>query len=330
MSANSNPLFVSFVVPVYKAEKYLDRCVQSILNQTYRHFEIILVDDGSPDNSGIICDHLEKEHSQIKTIHQKNGGASSARNRGLRECVGDFVVFLDSDDYWDDKNGLQKIVDLVEAETDVVIFASKDYYDDDSLLVPDRYDYPSIMNNMAPMECLEYMVTHDLLNMHSSKRAYRRSFLTDNNLFFVEGIRTEDVELGLRVADCLPNYKFLNEKLYVYNHHEDSVTTTIGQKHLEEYYRIVTTYANYSFRNSEVAELLLSYVAYQYSLLLAFVNTIKPKNKEKLLSDLKPFVFLFRYQAYPRTKIISKAYRLFGYRMTGILLGIELQRRTRR
>ena len=96
--ANKTPL-ISVIVPVYKVEQFIHRCVDSILNQTYTNLEIILVDDGSPDRCGEICDEYAEKDSRIRVIHQKNGGLSAARNAGLDICTGDYIAFVDSDDY---------------------------------------------------------------------------------------------------------------------------------------------------------------------------------------------------------------------------------------
>ncbi len=95
-------LKVSIIVPIYNSEKYLDKCIQSILSQTYQNFELILVDDGSPDDSGNICDRYKKKDERIVVIHKENGGVSSARNAGLDICRGEYVTFIDSDDYVND------------------------------------------------------------------------------------------------------------------------------------------------------------------------------------------------------------------------------------
>lgn len=92
---------LSVIVPVYKAEKYLHRCVESILTQTFTDFEILLIDDGSPDRSGEICDEYAKKDSRIKVFHKLNGGASDARNVGLDNAQGEYVCFVDSDDVVD-------------------------------------------------------------------------------------------------------------------------------------------------------------------------------------------------------------------------------------
>lgn len=101
---------ISVIVPVYNVEEYLEACVDSILSQTYKQLEIILVDDGSTDNSGIICDKLMTSDERIKVIHKKNGGLASARNAGLDICTGDYIGFVDSDD-WIEKDMYEKLLD---------------------------------------------------------------------------------------------------------------------------------------------------------------------------------------------------------------------------
>lgn len=108
-----NATLVSVIVPVYNVGKYLGRCIDSILAQTFTDFELILVDDGSTDDSGKICDEYAKHDSRIKVIHQENGGVSSARNRGLDECKGRWIAFIDSDD-WVDSNYLETLLKGVE------------------------------------------------------------------------------------------------------------------------------------------------------------------------------------------------------------------------
>ena len=90
---------ISVIVPVYNVEQYLERCVESIVNQTYKNLEIILVNDGSTDNSGELCDELAKKDNRIKVVHKENGGLSDARNNGERESTGEYIIFIDSDDY---------------------------------------------------------------------------------------------------------------------------------------------------------------------------------------------------------------------------------------
>lgn len=108
-----NVKLISIIVPVYMAEKYLNRCIESILCQTYKNFELILVDDGSPDTSGDLCDYWAGQDSRVKVIHKENGGASSARNCGLKIAKGKYIAFVDSDD-WLEPNMYEQLYKLLE------------------------------------------------------------------------------------------------------------------------------------------------------------------------------------------------------------------------
>lgn len=113
---------VSVIVPIYNVEQYLNKCVESIINQTYRHLEVILVDDGSPDRCGEICQEFARKDARIKVLHKKNGGLSDARNAGLEIATGKYVLFTDSDDYIK-KDLVEKCVDAAESnKSDMVIF----------------------------------------------------------------------------------------------------------------------------------------------------------------------------------------------------------------
>ena len=120
---------ISVIVPVYKVEEYLNKCVDSIINQTYKNLEIILVDDGSPDSCGKICDEYAKKDNRIKVIHKENGGVSSARNIGLDVATGDYVGFVDSDD-WIDIDMYELLIDIsIKHNCDIARCTYRDYID---------------------------------------------------------------------------------------------------------------------------------------------------------------------------------------------------------
>ena len=121
---------VSIVIPIYNVEKYLNECVDSVIVQTYHDLEIILVDDGSTDNSGKLCDEYKKIDDRIKVIHQKNGGLSAARNTGMDSAIGEYLYFLDSDDYIEPQT-VERLVDTIEQEkADIVLFDGYVVYTD--------------------------------------------------------------------------------------------------------------------------------------------------------------------------------------------------------
>ena len=112
---------VSVIIPVYKVEKYLKRCLESIVNQTYKNIEIILVNDGSPDKCGEICDAYARIDSRIKVIHKENGGLSSARNAALDIVSGEYIMFVDSDD-WISEDSLEQLYEYIDADYDIINF----------------------------------------------------------------------------------------------------------------------------------------------------------------------------------------------------------------
>ena len=116
MVDNENPMaLISVIVPVYKAEGFVGKCIESILNQTYRHFQLIMVDDGSPDSSGVICDQFAKQDSRMIVIHTSNRGVSAARNEGISLANGEFIAFVDSDDYID-RDFFAKAMECIEGQ----------------------------------------------------------------------------------------------------------------------------------------------------------------------------------------------------------------------
>ena len=120
---------VSIIIPVYNAESRLEQCVMSIKTQTYTNLEICLINDGSTDGSGALCDRLAAEDTRIKVFHKENGGVSTARNRGLDEATGEYVVFVDADDYLA-SNGIEKMVETIAARNCDIAIAGKyiDFY----------------------------------------------------------------------------------------------------------------------------------------------------------------------------------------------------------
>ena len=120
---------ISVIIPVYNTEKYLKECVESVLAQTYHNLEILLINDGATDSSPQICESYAKQDARIKLIHKENGGLSDTRNTGIKQCSGDYVLFLDSDDYWDDPKMVEKLADQMQQyPVDILNFRYKKIY----------------------------------------------------------------------------------------------------------------------------------------------------------------------------------------------------------
>ena len=121
---------ISIIVPIYNIENYIEKCLTSIINQTYNNYELILVNDGSTDSSETICKKIAKENKQIKYFYKKNGGLSDARNYGIRKSSGEYLMFVDGDDFLESKDSLKKIVSRLESSSlDVLQYKMKYYYE---------------------------------------------------------------------------------------------------------------------------------------------------------------------------------------------------------
>lgn len=172
---------VSVIVPVYKAEKYLRKCIESVLQQTFHDIELILIDDGSPDCSGEICNEYEQQDHRIKTIHQINAGEGYARNSGLKIARGEWVTFLDSDDYIRPNYINDLVKAQKEVEADIVISGMDRIYDDGSIetlhvLNADQ----TIKGNL-----FETILKNDLINNgYIAGKLYKSSFIKDANIKF--------------------------------------------------------------------------------------------------------------------------------------------------
>lgn len=183
---NSEPL-ISVIVPVYKVEKYLDRCVLSIVNQTYKNLEIILVDDGSPDACPAMCDRWAEKDSRIKVVHKENGGVSDARNVGMSVARGEYIGFVDSDDYVSFDMYESLLCNLEENGSDISCCGIKMVWDDgkESIMTSDG---EFVFDNL---QALKSLITEDRLKQVVWNRLYKRE--TVAGVLFPTGKRHEDV-----------------------------------------------------------------------------------------------------------------------------------------
>ena len=149
---------ISVIVPIYNVEKYLDRCVDSIINQTYKNLEIILVDDGSPDNCPQMCDDYAKKDSRIKVVHKENGGLSDARNVGMEVATGEYVSFIDSDDYISLDFYETLLETIVDNDSDIVECGVVKFYEDNSF---DKYSDDLKVTNYDTVDGLEGLINEN-------------------------------------------------------------------------------------------------------------------------------------------------------------------------
>lgn len=319
--------FFSIIIPVYKVEKYLRECVESVANQTFRDIEIILVDDGSPDKCPDICDCYAAADARISVIHKKNGGLSSARNAGIDKANGKYLLFLDGDDYWKDSNVLQTLFSEISKNpwVQVVVCAATLVYPDGKER-EDHFQFPSMKYEEGSTSELITLIKKDLIIGSVCTKVLERKYLLENNLKFKENIKSEDIEWIFRLSCLLPKYLYLNYHFYMYRQgRTGSITNTVTSEHIEQYLNIICEYCDGMEKDNEAQKVFLNYVSYQYSIVCAYICCLKSiKLKKKLTNIAKNYSFLFEYNLNPKQKRISKLYRCLGFNLTLCLLKIYL------
>lgn len=221
---------ISVIIPVYKVEAYLSACVESVLAQTYTHFEIILVDDGSPDNCPRMCDDYAARDSRVRVIHKENGGLSSARNAGIDAAAGSYLTFLDSDDLWSPAflERLHRAQEETDADFAVCLFQR---FRDEGNIAP---IVPARTLCFSQAEAFECLFNHRNENMVvASNKLYGRKLF--EALRYPLGLLHEDEAVIHEVIGCAQRVAWVEEAHYLYRESPDSITTSkFSLKRLDE------------------------------------------------------------------------------------------------
>lgn len=186
---------ISIVLPIYNVENYIEKCMESVLNQTYKNIEIILVDDGSPDNCPIICDQYVKEDNRVKVVHKENGGLSDARNAGIKVANGDYITFIDSDDYVD-KDYVEFLYNTIEeTDADIAIGGHRVIYDSGKIIEKETHEN----SVLEPKKVLERILYDDGIDLSAWGKLYKRYLF--NDIKFPKGRLFEDSATTYMLVD---------------------------------------------------------------------------------------------------------------------------------
>lgn len=227
-NCQTDDVLVSVIVPVYNVEIYLDECIESVVNQTHKRLEIILVDDGSTDNSGALCDEYSKTDERIKVIHKPNGGLSSARNAGIRKASGEFISFIDSDD-WIDNTMIEKLLAAcLETNSLLSICGSYVVRSKDNIKVR---RCPSQTKCLSLTEFWKTVLSTEQMDFISCDKLYHRSLW--DKYEFPEGKRYEDIRVLYKVIEQADLISLVAEPLYYYRIRKGSITSELKSQDLE-------------------------------------------------------------------------------------------------
>lgn len=328
---NKKPL-ISVIIPVYKVEQYLEKCVNSIINQTYKNLEIILVDDGSPDSCPTICDDLAKKDKRVKVIHKQNGGVSSARNDALNIATGDFIAFVDSDD-WIDPTMYEKLINKQFENNSDLVFCKYKIVDNEN-----TYNYnESSLEKLCKNNDLSYFFNRssDLVFDNNTleiknnimcniwRALFKKEIIADTK--FNTQIRyMEDLEFMCKIL-CDKNLKldFVDEYLYFYLKRPTSASFAKSNKIIDNCIELINcltqTMSNTNYKQLVDAfkffcygECCLSKYVLKADISLEPIKKWNSKNNYKLLKNIsfgwktKLKYFLIKHKMFFTLKLLYK------------------------
>lgn len=326
-------LKLSFIIPVYNVEAYLKECLESILHQATNECEVILVDDGSTDNSSAICDEYAKSFAMVSAIHRRNGGLASARNVGAENARGEYIAFVDSDDRIA-PNSVVDILDWISSQgTDVCFMDAEKFYPNGKTEgLGDRIE-PAHIRGIAKEGVFAYLATRPKYPGSACTKLYKRSFLVENGLVFQENGRYSE-DLGF-VLDCLltaKSFDALSMPYYEYRQRRvGSITFTATKKSFDGMAAFVTESVEKLTKNNqpkeEISKCAMAFVAYEYSIMLWQFSCLKKTEKEKALAFLCEYSWVMKYGASKKTKAIWAMTKILGLQITSKILNVYMSLR---
>lgn len=273
---------ISVIVPIYKVEDYLHKCVNSIINQTYINLEIILVDDGSPDNCPMICDEYTKKDSRIRVVHKKNGGLSDARNAGIDIATGEYLMFIDSDDFVDVEMMESMMKNMIDNNVDMVVCNIKYVYEDREVVKYNQAD--RILDRYEAME--EYL-KDGVVQAVAWNKLYKKSLI--NDMRYKVGKTNEDEFFTYKVVDKTDKVYYNSRPFYNYIQRDSSI---MGKYSINRLDGVEASYERLNFIKERYPDLyekekktFINLCIYSYQIILKEPNLDKNKQGRKILNN---------------------------------------------
>lgn len=320
----------SIIIPIFNVEKYLSETIQSVLNQSMRNIEVILVDDGSLDKSGDICESFARIDNRVKVIHKSNGGVSSARNIGIKEAQGDYILFVDGDDMLDE-DALVNIDTKLKSSLvkyDIIFANYKELKNGLVINRDNRFNYDENRLEQSNQDEILYYL-FGILNEFSNAvwaHAYRADFVKQNDLFFDESLTiNEDGDWCFKAFLKAKNVTAINSSTYLYR--IDNVTSAINSKlSLKKYlssYTVYTKWFNYflyEYTGREGKDTMIQYIAARYTNLSTCIYSLKDEEKKKAIELFSNNVTIIKYSKILKHRLLYPIYNLLGVNVYLIII----------
>lgn len=320
----------SIVIPCYKVEKYLNECIDSVLNQTFKDFEVILVDDGSPDRCPEICDEYASKDKRVKVVHQNNAGLACARNTGIKEAKGEYLICIDSDDYIVSNDILQRIAEKAQSNVDVVLYGYQKLFESNNALGDS--DIPILKGMCGTAEMLEAVLENNSYCGTAWTKAVRLSLLHDKNIEFTPGMISEDIDWYLHLLCYAKTFDSLNDKAIIYRQRLGSISHDAKLKSLTDNLWILENWPKRIkelVKDKAIVDALMKVLAFYYGNDMVLFSGYESSISKPYKHRMKEQSYLLDYAVTPRSMTIRKFYKLLGFDITLLLLKVLLKLKKR-
>lgn len=329
-----NEIILSIIIPVYNVELYLKECIESIRTQMTSTCELILIDDGSTDCSGNICDEYASRNRRITVIHKKNGGHSSARNLGLDAARGEYVCFVDSDDkiYQDSIAELLRCIENTEA--DLYFLHGFKFFPDGTIVDLGDNIQEEQVNGKTRQEVLKYIGSRPKYPGSACTKVFRRGFLDENQLRFPENLtHSEDLAFCMDCLLAAQTFAALDVPYYLYRQSRPgSMTSSVSASSaggLSDFIRnTAIKITGQEGHETRPHTCLLPILAYEFAILLWQYGLLKNRDaKSKVYETLREYSWVMAYGKTRRLRIIHALRSAFGLKGTSLILVIAMKLR---
>ena len=319
-------ILLSFVIPVYNVESYLRECVDSILHGFTDECEMILVNDGSKDSSGDICEQYAQNHSRIHVIHKENGGLSSARNAGLTCAKGKYVTFIDSDDKIYSESLADVLYWIKNVGADMCFLRAEKFYPDGTIIDLGEGIEQAHLRLASREDAIKYLSSRNKYPGSACFKLYKRDFLIENDLHFPYDRRYSE-DLGF-IRDCIlcaKNFDALEIPYYQYRQNrKGSITNQVSSKNFYDLLLFITESVERLTVDKQaiddVSKDLLSFVAYEYCVLLYLYGAIQSEEQPEVYKALTQYQWVMKYAKNSKSKFVYLCIKIFGLKLTTLLL----------
>ena len=313
----------SVIIPIYNVGQYLVPCVESVLNQTFSDFEIILVDDGSSDDSPAICDKFAEMHDMIRVVHQTNAGLSCARNSGISIARGEYICFLDADDFWLNDQFLEQLSLKTTGKPDIICFGIQKFHEKNntwsSPIIP-RFE---ATRNYIP--AIIRQLNKGTFSVTAPTKSIRREFLINNRISFQPGLIGEDSDWLFKLLFHKPSIDCLSINVIAYRQRESSISHSINPKGFTDNLWILEHWIeqiNNQIHTEEERKTLLSICAYLYANLLVIFSWQVKTTQMEYFPRVQSLKWVTSYAQSKRARIIKRFVKLVGIHGTIQLLTV--------